>query len=87
MIRPEPLQPPPTGRKRDWRRRPVPERTNARFGRSFEFEQHFLRGSSRMRTRVGSALPAMTALASDQVRAGRPERMRSSHEPAHFALA
>ena len=55
--------------------------------RSFEFEQHFPRGLSRMRTRVGLALAVMMALASGQVRAGRPERMRSLYGPAPPAFA
>ena len=58
--------------KRGYRRRTALERIDARLDRSFEFEQHFLRGLSRKRTRVGLALTVMMALASGQVRAGPP---------------
>ena len=54
---------------------------------SFEFEQHFIRGLSRMRTRVGLALSVMMALALGQVRAGHPERMRSLYGPVPPAFA
>ena len=71
--------------KRGYRRRAALERINARVDRSFEFEQHFIRGLSRMRTRVGLALSVMMALALGQVRAGRPERMRSLYGPVPWA--
>ena len=61
-------------------RRIFTPRINARLDRSFEFEQHFIRGLSRMCTRVGLALSIM-ALALGQVRAGRLERMRSLYGP------
>ena len=38
-----------------------------------------------MRTRVGLALSVMMALALGQVRAGRPERMRSLYGPVPWA--
>ena len=50
-------------------------------------EQHFLRGLSRMRMCVGLALTVMMALASGQVRAGCPERMRSLYGPVPPAFA
>ena len=71
--------------KRGYRRRAALERINARVDRSFEFEQHFIRGLSRMRTRVGLALSVMMALALGHVRAGRPERMRSLYGPVPWA--
>ena len=71
--------------KRGYRRRAALERINARVDRSFEFEQHFIRGLSRMRTRVGLALSVMMALALGQVRAGRPGRMRSLYGPVPWA--
>ena len=61
------------------------ERSNARLDRSFEFEQYFVRGLSRMRSRVGLALAVMMALALGQVCAGRPERMRSLYGPVPWA--
>ena len=73
--------------KRGYRRRTALERINARPDRSFEFEPPFLRGLSRARTRVGLALAVMMALASGQVRAGRPERMRSLYGPVPPAFA
>ena len=56
--------------KGGYRRRAALERINARLDRSFELEQHFIRGLSRMRTRVGLALSVMMALALGHVRAG-----------------
>ena len=73
--------------KRGCRRRAALERINARIDRSSEFEPHFLRGLSRVRTRVGLALSVMMALALGQVRAGRPERMRSLYGPVPPAFA
>ena len=52
-----------------------------------EFEQHFLRGMSRTRTRVGLALAVMMALTLGQVHAGRPDRIRSLYGPAPCAFA
>ena len=73
--------------KRGYRRRAALERINARPDRSFEFEQHFIRGLSRMRARVGLALSVMMALALGHVRAGCPERMRSLYDPVPPASA
>ena len=73
--------------KRGYRRRAALERINARPDRSFEFEQHFIRGMSRMRTRVGLALSVMMALALGHVRAGCPERIRSLYGPVPPAFA
>ena len=39
------------------------ERINARLDGSFRFENHFVRGKARMRTRIGLALAVMMALA------------------------
>ena len=63
--------------KRGYRRRSALERINNRLDHGFEFEQHFIRGLARMRTRIGVALAVMMALALGHVRAGRPESMRS----------
>ena len=73
--------------KRGYRRRAALERINARPDRSFEFEQHFIRGLPRMRARVGLALSVMMALALGHVRAGCPERMRSLYGPVPPAFA
>ena len=71
--------------KRGYRRRSALERINNRIDHSFEFEQHFIRGLARMRTRVGVALAVMMALALGHLRAGRPEAMRSLIAPVPFA--
>lgn len=66
-----------------YHRRSALERINNRIDHSFEFEQHFIRGLARMRTRVGLAMVVMLALG--HVRAGRPESMRSLIAPVAFA--
>ena len=71
--------------KRGYRRRSALERINDRIDHGSEFEQHFMRGSARMRTRVGVALAVMMALALGHVRAGRPESMRSLFAAVPFA--
>ena len=55
-------------RKRGYRRCTALERINARLDRSFGFDPHFLRGTSRMRTRVRLAPSMMMALAPGQMR-------------------
>ena len=71
--------------KRGYNRRSALERINNRLDHAFEFEQHFIRGLARMRTRVGVALAVMMALALGHLRAGRPESMRSLIAPVPFA--
>ena len=58
--------------KRGYRRRTALERINNRLDHGFEFEQHFIRGLARMRTRIGVALAVMMSLALGNVRVGRP---------------
>ena len=60
-----------------YNRRSAMERINARLDRSFNFETHYIHGLARMKTRVGLALAVMMAMALDQARAGRADRMRS----------
>ena len=67
--------------KRGYARRGALERINARLDNSFGFERHFVRGGTRMKTRLGLALAVMMALALGSVAAGRPERMRSLVDP------
>ena len=67
--------------KRGYARRSALERINARLDGSFRFENHFVRGRARMKTRMGLAVAVMMALALGAVRAGRPERMRSLVDP------
>ena len=63
--------------KRGYKRRNALERINSRLDNRFGFELHYLRGQTRMQTRVGLALNIMMALAVEHIRAGRPEQMRS----------
>ena len=63
--------------KRGYKRRNALERINSRLDNRFGFELHYLRGQTRMQTRVGLALTIMMALAVGHIRAGRPEQMRS----------
>ena len=67
--------------KRGYARRAALERINARLDGSFRFENHFVRGRARMKTRLGLAVAVMMALALGAVLAGRPERMRSLVDP------
>lgn len=67
--------------RRGYNRRGALERINARLDNDFGFERHFVRGRTRMKTRLGLALAVMMALALGAVRAGRPERMRSLVDP------
>ena len=62
--------------RRGYARRSALERINARLDRGFRFENHFVRGKARMRTRIG------LAVALGAVLAGRPARMRSLVTPA-----
>ena len=71
--------------KRGYRRRTALERINNRLDHGFEFEQHFIRGLARMRTRIGVALAVMMSLALGNVRVGRPESMRSSFAAVPWA--
>ncbi|MCY3813361.1 MAG: transposase [Gammaproteobacteria bacterium] len=67
--------------KRGYARRSGLERINARLDGGFRFENHFVRGKARMKTRIGLAVAVMMALALGAVLAGRPERMRSLVDP------
>lgn len=71
--------------KRGYHRRSALERINNRIDHGYEFEQHFIRGLARMRTRVGVALAVMLALALGHLRAGRCESMRSLFAAVPFA--
>lgn len=63
--------------KREYRFRSAVERVNGRLDVSFGFEQHFIRGLSKMKLRVGIALIVMLAMAVGHIRKGRKESMRS----------
>ena len=66
---------------RAWRtgyaRRNAMERINARLDDGSHFENHTIRGKTRMTARVGLTLAVMMALALGSIRAGAPQRMRS----------
>ena len=67
--------------QRGYNRRGALERINARLDGSFRFENHFVRGGAKMKTRLGLAVAVMMALALGAVLADRPERMRSLVDP------
>lgn len=67
--------------KRGYNRRNALKRINNRIDNSFGFERHFIRGLSKMQTRVGLALAIMMAMALGHVKPGRIEQMRSLVQP------
>ncbi len=70
--------------KRGYNRRSALERINSRIDNSFGFENHYIRGLSKMKTRTGLALAVMMAMALGHVKAGRKEQMRSLVRPIPF---
>ena len=70
--------------KRGYNRRSALERINSRIDNSFGFENHYIRGLSKMKTRTGLALAVMMAMALGHVKAGRKEQMRSLVQPIPF---
>jgi hypothetical protein len=52
-------------------------RTNSRLDVSFGFEEHFIRGQTKMRLRVGLALLTMLALAVGRIKEKQREKLRS----------
>ena len=60
-----------------YRKRTSVERVNSRLDVSFGFEEHFIRGLSKMRLRCGLALLVMVGLALGHVRAKRGKLIRS----------
>ena len=69
-----------------WRRmyagRTAVERVNSRLDNVFGFENHTIRGLTKMRTRVTLALVVMLAMALGRIRANQAEAMRSLLKPA-----
>ncbi len=63
--------------KRGYNRRTALERINARIDNDFGFEKHYIRGQTKMQTRVGLALAVMMAMALGQVHQGRKQQIRS----------
>ena len=62
-------------------RRTAVERVNSRIDRVLGFEQHFIRGKSKMEGRVCLALVVMLAMALGRIRANQAELMRSLTAP------
>ena len=63
-----------------WKRhqqRSVLERINARVGRDFQLEHHYMRGLETMQMRVALSLSVMLAMACTSIREGQSQRMRS----------
>ena len=71
--------------KRGYARRSALERINNRVDHGYGFEQHFIRGQAKMKTRIGLALAIMMAMALGHVKAGRIEQMRSLVQPIQKA--
>ncbi len=63
--------------KRGYNSRSALERINNRIDSHFGFEQHFIRGIAKMKTRVGLALAVMMSMALAHAKAGREDQMRS----------
>jgi hypothetical protein len=66
-------------------RRSAVERVNSRIDRVLGFEQHFIRGLAKMKTRVTLALVVMLAMALGRIRADQAELMRSLTAPVRHA--
>ncbi len=71
--------------KRGYARRSALERINNRIDNGYGFENHFIRGQAKMKTRVGLALVIMMAMALGHVKAGRIKQMRSLVQPIRQA--
>ena len=67
--------------ERAYNRRSSLERINNRIDNSFGFEKHFIRGKSKMQTRMGLAIAVMMAMALGHIRAGRMDQIRSLVRP------
>lgn len=53
------------------------ERINGRLDTSFGFEDHYIRGQSKMELRIGLSLMVMLAMAAGRIKQKRPDLMRS----------
>ena len=67
--------------RRGYRRRAALERIYRRVDHDFGLERHFVRGQTRMQTRIGLSIAVMMAAALGHVRAGRHRYMRSLVQP------
>ena len=57
------------------------ERINARAGRDFQLERHYMRGLETMQMRVALSLSVMVAMACTSIREGQSLRMRLLNLP------
>lgn len=60
-----------------YKKRTAVERVNSRLDVSYGFEQHFIRGLSKMKLRMGIALVVMLSMALGRIREKQKENMRS----------
>ena len=63
--------------EREYDRRTAVERVNSRIDVVFGFENHYIRGLKKMKTRMGLALCVMLAMAVGRIKEKKPEKMRS----------
>ena len=60
-----------------YKKRTAVERVNSRLDVSFGFEHHFIRGQSKMKTRIGLAMIVMLAIAVGRIKQKQTDRLRS----------
>jgi len=60
-----------------YNKRPAVERVNSRLDVSFGFENHYIRGQSKMTLRMGMALCVMLAMAVGRIKENQKDKMRS----------
>ena len=65
----------------DHNRRSAAERIFSRVDQVYCFDRHYIRGLKVMKARASLAVAVMMAMALAQVRAGRPQQMRSLLQP------
>ena len=66
---------------RCYNRRSSLERINSRLDNDFCFEKHYIRGKTKMQTRMGLSLAVMMAMALGHIKEGRKAQMRSLVRP------
>lgn len=60
-----------------YKKRPAVERVNSRLDVSFGFENHYIKGQSKMTLRMGMALCVMLAMAVGRIKENQKDKMRS----------
>src|SRR5690625_16972 len=63
--------------KREYQKRTAVERVNSRLDVSFGFENHTIRGLTKMKVRIGLALSVMLAMALGRIKENQCDKMRS----------